>query len=152
MNLIVSRYAEVLLTIAEAKIELGRLDEEMYQSLDMVRERAGMPKVNRIKYASKDKLRELVRRERRAEFAFEGLRRADIIRWDIAKNVLNGKAEGSWMGVINADESNEDKRLIQIGEPISVETRQFQPFNRYLPISQQQIDLNKNLTQTPGYN
>lgn len=152
MNLIVSRYAEVLLTIAEAKIELGRLDEEMYQSLDMVRERAGMPKVNRIKYASKDKLRELVRRERRAEFAFEGLRRADIIRWDIAKEVLNGKAEGSWMGVINAHESNEDKRLIQIGEPISLETRQFQPFNRYLPISQQQIDLNKNLTQTPGYN
>jgi len=100
MNLIVSRYAEVLLTIAEAKIELGRLDEEMYQSLDMVRERAGMPKVNRIKYASKEKLRELVRRERRVELSFEGLRRADIIRWDIAKNVLNGKAEGSWMGVI----------------------------------------------------
>jgi hypothetical protein len=151
MNIIVTRYAEVLLTIAEAKIELGRIDNELYTCLDMVRERAGMPKVDRTKYASKEKLRELVRRERRVEFAFEGLRRADIIRWDIAKDVLNGKAEGSWTGVVNKTEPNEDKRAQLDGEPIFIEDRQFQPFNRYLPIGQDQLDLNKNLTQTSGY-
>jgi len=48
--------------------------------------------------------------------------------------------------------ANEDKRLTQIGEQISLETREFQLFNKCLPVSQQQIDLNKNLIQTPGYN
>lgn len=152
MNIIVTRYAEVLLTIAEAKIELGQLDEEVYSCLDQVRERAGMPKVDRAKYATKERLRELVRRERRVEFAFEGLRRADIIRWDIAKDVLNGKAEGSWLGTVNKNELNEDKRIQATGETIFIEDRKFQSFNRYLPIGQDQLDLNKNLTQTPGYN
>lgn len=152
LNIIVSRYAEVLLTIAEAKIELGQIDNEMYTCLDMVRERAGMPKVDRAKYASKEKLRELVRRERRVEFAFEGLRRADIIRWDIAKDVLNGQAEGTRMGTININEPNEDKRALLNGDPIFIEDRKFQPFNKYLPIGQDQLDLNPNLTQTPGYN
>jgi len=152
MNIIVTRYAEVLLTIAETKIELGRIDNEVYTSLDMVRERAGMPKVDRTKYATKEKLRELVRRERRVEFAFEGLRRADIIRWDIAKDVLNGRAEGSWTGVVDKNEPNEDKRALLNGDPIFIEDRKFQSFNRYLPIGQDQLDLNKNLTQTPGYN
>jgi len=152
MNIIVTRYAEVLLTIAETKIELGRIDNEVYTSLDVVRERAGMPKVDRTKYATKEKLRELVRRERRVEFAFEGLRRADIIRWDIAKDVLNGRAEGSWTGVVDKNEPNEDKRALLNGDPIFIEDRKFQSFNRYLPIGQDQLDLNKNLTQTPGYN
>ncbi len=44
--------------------------------------------------ASKDKLIEIVRNERRSELALEGHRHKDIIRWRIADNVLNGWCHG----------------------------------------------------------
>ncbi len=151
MNIMVCRYAEVLLTIAEAKIELGQIDNNMYACIDEVRLRAGMPKVDRAKYSDQSSLRELIRRERRVEFAMEGLRRADIIRWDIAKEVLNGTAYGCTIGVINGSEPDEDKRAHLNGKLLFVETRSFKPTNKYLPISQGQLDLNAELTQTEGY-
>lgn len=64
-----------------------------------------MPKVDRAKYNTQAKLRELLRRERRVEFAFEGLRRDDIIRWDIAKDVLNGPIYASNQGTVDMDPS-----------------------------------------------
>ena len=56
-----------------------------------------MPDVDQGKYNTKDKLRELIRRERSVELAGEGLRRADILRWKdengkmVAEKVLNGE-------------------------------------------------------------
>lgn len=151
INIMVCRYAEVLLTIAEAKIELNRIDDEVYTSLNAIRHRAGMPDVDRAKYSSQASLRELLRRERRAELAMEGLRRADIIRWDIAKDVLNGKAYGCREGVVDTSVDNENLRTNLTGEPFFVEERKFAAHNKYLPISQSELDLNPSLTQTPGY-
>ena len=37
--------------------------------------------MDKAKYGTKDKLRELIRRERTVELAGEGLRRAEIVRW-----------------------------------------------------------------------
>src|SRR5690606_28940012 len=88
-DIYIIRYAEVLLTIAETKIELWQIDNELYEALDAVRLRAGMPAVDRVKYADQASLRTLLRNERRVEFAMEGLRRDDIIRWNIATDVLN---------------------------------------------------------------
>ncbi|WP_455593250.1 RagB/SusD family nutrient uptake outer membrane protein [Bacteroides sp.] len=151
MNIIVCRYAEVLLTIAEAKIELNQIDDEMYESLDAIRNRVGMPDVDRTKYNNQTSLRELLRRERRVELAMEGLRRADIIRWDIAKDVLNGDVYGCREGVVDSSIQDEDLRANLTGEYFFVEKRKFAAHNRYLPIAQSELDLNPNLTQTTGY-
>ena len=65
-----------------------------------------MPNVDEAKYNTADKLRELVRRERRVEFAYEGMRRWDIIRWGIAKDVMNEpvvRVEGSILATKNAE-------------------------------------------------
>ena len=75
---IVFRYAEVLLSYAEAENELNGPSADVYAKINLVRQRAGMPAVDQTKYGTKDKLRELIRRERSVEFAGEGLRRADI--------------------------------------------------------------------------
>lgn len=77
-----------------------------------------MPKVDRAKYNTQAKLRELLRRERRVEFAFEGLRRDDIIRWDIAKDVLNGPIYASNQGTVDMDPSipQEERATIFQGE------------------------------------
>src|SRR5690606_32181781 len=80
---------------AEANIELNRINDQVYANIDLVRERAKMPKVDRNTYANQSELRELVRREIRVELAGEGRRFFDIVRWNIAKDVMNGPVYGS---------------------------------------------------------
>lgn len=91
---IIIRYADVLLIYAEAKIEANELDQSVVDAINQVRARAykvnpaaaGYPKVL---LGSQAELRKIVRAERRMEFAFEGLRYMDIIRWKLAEKVLN---------------------------------------------------------------
>jgi hypothetical protein len=157
---IVFRYAEVLLTWAEAANELTGPSAEVYDKLDAIRQRVGMPKVDRTKYATKDKLRELIRRERSVEFAGEGLRRADILRWKdasgkmVAETVLNGTLQRV-VGTVNYKETEPLKRAtIDINAAASdrkIEDRVFHTYNRYLPIPQGKISANPKLEQNPGY-
>ena len=95
-NLILMRYAEILLNYAEAKIEANDIDQSVLDAINQVRARAykkdyaaatGYPKVTT---QDRDKLRQIVRIERRMELAFEGsIRYMDIIRWKLAEKVLN---------------------------------------------------------------
>ncbi len=87
-NLILMRYAEVLLTYAEAKIELGELDETVYNAINQVRKRAGMPVVSEDRKGDINKMRQLVRRERKVELVLEGLLFVDVRRWRIG-DLLN---------------------------------------------------------------
>lgn len=91
---IIIRYADVLLIYAEAKIELNEIDQSVLDAINQVRARAykvdksstNYPKVTTTAQAE---LRKILRSERRMEFALEGLRYMDIIRWKIAEKVLN---------------------------------------------------------------
>jgi hypothetical protein len=82
------RYAEILLAYAEAKNEAGGPDASIYIALNDIRDRAGMPAVDQSVYNTKDKLRDLIRNERRIELAGEGQRYFDIRRWGIATSVM----------------------------------------------------------------
>jgi len=151
-DVFIFRYAEMLLTIAEAKVELGQIDDELYNAIDAVRERAGMPKTDRTKYNNQTKLRELVRRERRVEFAGEGLRRDDIIRWKIAPTVMNGQLVGVKKGtILSTPQSNGDYDVSLSINGNVIETRSFADKNYLLPIPQTAIDRNPNLEQNQGY-
>ena len=148
LNIPVIRYAEVLLMYAEAKVENGEIDNSVYDALDQVRERAGMPVVDRVAYASQPDLRELVRRERRVELALEGLRWFDVQRWKIAEEVMDGPVYGSRLGTVDPDTGELDLN----DDRILSEQRSFDESKNYLwPIPQSQIDINKNLTQNSGY-
>ena len=152
---IVFRYAEVLLSWAEAANELAGPSAEIFAKLDQVRERAGMPKVDQAKYGSQDALRKLIQRERGVELAGEGVRRADILRWDIAKDVLNGRLERR-MGTVNMDASADPELRATINldatpEETLIEERVFKAHHRYLPLGQGLYDKNPKLVQNPGY-
>lgn len=158
---IVFRFAEVLLVLAEAENELNGPSETVYNNLDKVRERAGMPKVDRAKYATKDKVRELIRRERSVELAGEGLRRADILRWKtdsgkmVAEEVLNGVLQRP-VGTVTQDATVEPTMRATINLQATdrekkVEDRVFKPHHRYLPIPQGYRDSNPQLEQNEGY-
>ncbi len=139
LEYILLRYAEVLLNYVEGLIETGRHnDPDVIKYLNMIRSRAGMPNVDVSVYNSQDKLRELVRRERQAELAFEGQRFYDIRRWGITNDVMNGVVYGA---------TNPET-----GETYVVETRTYNP-NRdlFYPIPQNEMVTNENMVQNPGY-
>lgn len=148
LSMILIRYAEVLLMDAEAKIESGQIDASVYNDLNMVRARAGMPNVDQTVYNSQATLRTLLRRERRVELALEGLRWFDIQRWQIGPQVMAGPVLGSRLGTVDATTGN----VTYTGSNIPVETRLFDATKNYLwPIPQSEIDINKGLKQNPGY-
>lgn len=147
LNMTVIRYAEVLLTDAEAKIELNKIDPSVYADINAVRNRAGMPSVDQAVYNSQTTLRGLVRNERRVEFAFEGLRFFDIQRWKIGAQVMNGPVYGAKTGTVDP---NTGKYTIT-GNSLKLETRTFADKNYLWPIPQSEIDIDKNLKQNPGY-
>ena len=155
VSVIVFRYAEVLLSYAEAENELNGPSAEIYGLLNQIRNRAGMPDVNQAKYNTKETLRELIRRERGVELAGEGLRRADILRWKdgdgkmLAETVLNGPLQ-RFEGTIDYNEADPFKRAVISGVGL-VENREFKTFHRYLPIPQSARDKNPNLEQNSGY-
>jgi hypothetical protein len=86
------RYAEILLNYAEAATEWNAPADppaDVYEALKLIRERADILAGNNGMYGLKenmtaDEMREVIRNERRIEFAFEGLRFFDVRRWMIA--------------------------------------------------------------------
>lgn len=107
-----------------------------------------MPVVDRTRYTGQEKLRELLRRERRVELAMEGLRWFDICRWKIGEQVLNGKVYGCLLGTVDPVTG----ALSLTNERIFVENRKFDPAKHYLwPIPQTVIDATPAIVQNPHY-
>lgn len=94
INIIQTRYAEVLLTYAEAKIELNQIDQTVLNAINTVRQRSDVKLPALTLPLTQNELREIVRRERTIELAFEGFRLFDVRRWKIAEKVFPGKIEG----------------------------------------------------------
>jgi starch-binding outer membrane protein, SusD/RagB family len=150
LNVPLIRYAEVLLTYAEAKIEANSIDASVYTAINQVRSRVGMPNVDQSVYNSQATMRELIRRERRVELAMEGLRYFDLQRWRTAEVAMNGPHYGCRFGTV--DHNTGKVTFDPSGARILMETRVFNPAKNYLwPIPQPEIDIDKNLVQNPGY-
>ena len=153
---IVFRYAEVLLTYAEAENELNGPSAKVYDLLNQIRNRVGMPDVDQSKYGTQSSLRELIRRERSVELAGEGLRRADILRWKdangkmVAETVLNGPLTRI-IGTVDHSGTDPYTRATITRTDELIENRSFAVHNRYFPMAQSDMDANPNLKQNPGY-
>ena len=144
LNAIIIRYADVLLMNAEAHAELGTLNETVWNAtIRKIRERAGFTEASALDFPASGNLKAIVRNERRAELAFEGSRRTDIIRWKMAETVLNGWCHGMYTGeTVGTDDGF-----------VRIEQRQFDPAKHYLwPIPQKERDLTGNsLEQNPNW-
>jgi hypothetical protein len=146
-NVIVIRYAEVLLTYAEAKIEAGQIDQSVYDAINQVRQRAGMPAVTTSDYSGQSALRTLVRRERRVELAGEGLRWFDIVRWQIGPQVI-GNVYDCLDGTV--DPFTGMLSLTPNSSTVQFQ-RQFSPRYYVFPFKPEWLQSNKNLVQNTGY-
>jgi starch-binding outer membrane protein, SusD/RagB family len=124
-DLVLVRYADVLLMYAEAQNEAIGPDASVYQAVNKVRARVGMP--NFPTGLTKEQMRQEIRHERDVEFAMEGMRYNDLLRWRIAETILPSF-------------------------PAHLENRVFDPAKHYLwPIPQTVIDSNPLIKQNPGY-
>jgi hypothetical protein len=141
LNLILIRYADVLLMYAEAKNEQGQMSETIWNTtIRAIRERAGFTDAGALNYdASSANMQSVIRRERRCELAIEGQRIHDIRRWKTAETVLNGSLHGARFANGNTDN-------------ITLPAQTFNPARDYLwAVPQSEKDKNPNLGQNPNW-
>ncbi|WP_462251702.1 RagB/SusD family nutrient uptake outer membrane protein [Ferruginibacter sp.] len=123
INYRIIRYADILLMYAEVLNELNRTPEA-YPFIQQVRARASLPNLATAKpNMTQAQMRDQLAHERALEFAIEGQRINDLIRW-------------GWF-------SNPAKLAeLKSHDP---DFNFYTPGNEYLPIPQQELDVNKNL-------
>ena len=168
---IIFRYAEVLLSLAEAYVE-SETNRDLSKALDIIdeiRTTRGHIKVDRSRYSTQNEVRELVRRERTIELAGEGFRYEDIIRWDeydasgnktgkkVAETALTRNVY-RYCGTVNMDPSVDRDMRAEINPNASeadrlVEVRPttFDKKRLLFPLLQSELETNPALVQNPGY-
>ncbi len=159
LNTILIRYAEVLLNYVEAKVELGEIDDSVYDAINEIRQRpnVNMPIITKGK--SIDQMRSIVRKERKYELSGEGLRWFDIRRWGIAHEVMNGPLLGrirnGWLSnppEIDANGTPDYTNVRNKAEMRIIENRIFNKDRDYVwPIPRLETEVNTSLEQNNNY-
>lgn len=145
---ILYRLAEAYLSYAEAVNEAQGPNTTVYEFVNLVRRRAGIPDLQ--SGLTKEQMREAIQQERRVEFNCEGIRFHDVRRWKLGEKYFNTRLFGM--------NFNGKKKSDDINDPDAFYKRTFYK-NRYFnkrmylwPVPQAQMDINPNLVQAPGYN
>ena len=159
-DIVMIRYAEVLLNYAEAKERMGELSQDdLDKTINKIRDRVGMAHMKLEDLPSGSDIRTEIQRERRVELFFEGHRYFDIIRWKqghlLGEDLLG--VNKRWL-----DQSRLELNLNSLTwktkngqQYLLIETdRTFDPSRHYLlPVPFKQMQLNPNLApQNPGWN
>ncbi|MCH4017427.1 MAG: RagB/SusD family nutrient uptake outer membrane protein [Prevotella sp.] len=142
------RYTEIFLDYAEAANEAwgptgtGGHAYSAYDVIKAIRSRAGVGKDNGDAYLEsikndKDKMRQLIRNERRIELSFEGFRFWDLRRW---KSNLNETTTG--MDINSANNTY---------KKIDVDTRNYKDYQYYGPIPYSEVLKFNQLIQNKGW-
>jgi len=153
------RYAEVLLSYLEAVNESnpGAVDQALLDlTINDIRDRVNLAPILFSEVSSQDLVREAVRKERRVELAFEGFRYFDVLRWGTAMDELNHTFTGVKLSddpaARNYRGSGSTASPVDENMYYQFEKRTWSPHNRYFPIPQSEMNINKNLKPQEGYN
>lgn len=154
----VIRYAEVLLTYAEAVYELnGSIsDSDLDYSLNLVRQRINpdMPKLSNSLVTSNGlSMREEIRRERTVELILEGYRIDDLKRWRTASvempmDQLGVQFTGTWF---ETNWNNPGRAVNADGILVLYTDRNWSDKLYLYPLPSDQLQLNPQLEQNPGW-
>jgi hypothetical protein len=146
------RLADLYLMYAEALNEWkDKPDAEVYEYIDLVRARTGLEGVmdSWLNYSTdpgkplrKEGMRDIIRRERMNELAFEGIRFWDLRRWKLAKEYMNKPIRGLNITGETAEEFYQVQTVYQL---------EFEDKDYLWPIRQSVLTRNVNLVQNPGW-
>lgn len=176
-NIIIMRYADVLLMYAEAKIELNEIDASTLLAINQVRSRAyKTTPVQTTRYpavteTNQARLRTILRLERRAELPWENRRWFDLIRWRLAEKAITKPvyalpvkagleaniASGDYFfpkGPLPQIDENglvDFSAMYTTGKIRAVVPRSFNPRQYLFPIPSREVIINSNVQQNPGY-
>lgn len=135
INDIVLRYADVLLSKAEAIIETGGNVSDAIAILNRIRTERDDVKIRELSLAmSREEAREKVRHERRIELALEGRYWSDVRRWKIGKDLYPLVIKDHKGGIIDTKFPNG-----------------YLDYYDLLPIPDSERSLNPNLEQNLGW-
>ena len=140
----IARYADVLMMYLEAEMEAKKpITQELLDlTINAVRARVNMPKITETDVS---KLRTIIRKERKIEFAFEGLRLWDLFRWGIATESLNKDMYGAPFYIGNGDLIKKKAGQQDKYNRWYVNTRSFEPLHTRWPIPLVETNINPNL-------
>lgn len=144
IDLPIIRYAEVLLSYLEARIHTGAVDQGLLDAtINKVRSRStvAMPSITETNVSL---LLPVLKKERRNELAFEGIRLWDLYRWKDAATVLQGDFYGaSFPGAKNLRKAPNGST--DANSRWYVTTKNFKPENYPWPVPQAEVNNNPNL-------
>ena len=164
------RYAEILLGYVEALNEMenpisykdnpddpnetpktinARDAAEMVKYFNMIRFRAGLPGITVADASNKEKMTELIRQERRVEFAFEVHRYHDLRRWGIAQEYIAARPMG--LNVLARSSERERFYTPVILDRERCHRRVFTQKMYFYVIPKRILDKNDKLVQNPGW-
>lgn len=144
LNFIFFRYGEILLNYAEAQNEATGSDVSVYNAINQIRKRAGMPELPAG--LTKEQMRVRIRNERAIELAFEDHRLYDVMRWKKGKEIIAQPVYG--MSVArnsNGKFTYAPKKLTEFYQ------RVYEDYMHLYPIPRTEIQKSKNLVQNPGW-
>jgi len=146
------RMADLYLLYAEALNEIGsNPDNEVYEWINIVRERAGLEGVVESwrkssvpsKPNTKEGMRDIIHQERLIELAFEGHRFYDLRRWKKALEYINEPVQG-W--------NYQGETVDSYYEVITyMNTREYKMRDYLWPLKVNTIIVNSNFEQNPGW-
>lgn len=146
------RFAEPYMDYVEAYVQYyGKLDGQALTYINKIRNRAGLPNFEESwalvgGVPTGKVLLDAVLRERLSEFVFEGRWHYDLRRYKVVQEVLDHKSRSWNLAGTTAQE------FYQLTEAHEVDTRTFEaPKNYWIAIPQEQLTINSNLVQNPGY-
>ena len=126
----VIRTTEMYLNRAEALAELNGVNQTSIDLINDLRARAGLADYTTGDFASGQELIDAILVERRKELCFEGHRRMDLLRKGLPLRTAESEPTSALTGA-GISSPGDDKVII--------------------PIPQDQVDLNPNLQQSPGF-
>lgn len=144
---ILYRLADAYLSYAEALNEVDGPSADVYEYINLVRKRAGIPDL--AAGLSQGEMREAIRHERRVEFNGEGIRFHDVRRWKLGEKFFNTSLYGmNFLGSKKSDDKNDSQAFYK---RTFYKNRYFTKRMYVWPVPQSQMDINPNLRQAPGY-
>jgi hypothetical protein len=149
-NFPILRFADVLLMQAEAENEVNGPTIKAYEAINQVRRRgynvpvgAPDPTADLATGLSKEQFRQAIMDERARELCYEGLRKADLIRWGVFNTVLSDMITE----INNSNASGTNKSRWTLGYMSATSSSKY----LLLPIPSLEININKAMVQNPGW-
>lgn len=136
------RYAEILLNYAESANEYDGPNNQVYQAVEAIRQRAGLNPYQLPAGLSQGDMRKVIQNERRIELAFEEHRFWDVRRWKIADQTENIQTYGM--------EVNRTNTTVTY-KTFPVRKRNFRTAMYLWPFPQTEIAKSPEMLQNPGY-